>query len=134
MQRTHPPQTPLTDEWGRGLDPMALDPQILRENGHPNRSLRQVRGLFARNSQGAPDPGIYPAAVTSYRAVKAHCLTCAEDAADVRQCRVTSCPFWPYRAGRNPFHASRGRATSPAGLFRPKGAGKTDNPADEAGL
>lgn len=40
------------------------------------------------------------------KAIRAKCLDCCgENAAEVRKCTATDCPLWPFRMGRNPFHA-----------------------------
>ena len=34
------------------------------------------------------------------KAIRARCLECAANSADVRRCEFTDCPLWPYRMGR----------------------------------
>lgn len=45
----------------------------------------------------------HPASPT--KAIRAKCLDCAENEAEVRKCTATACPLWPFRMGRNPFHS-----------------------------
>jgi hypothetical protein len=41
--------------------------------------------------------------------IRAKCLDCCCDQpGEVRICRITSCPLWPYRMGTNPFAKPRG--------------------------
>lgn len=116
----------LLDNNGDGRDPMQLSAETLRDNGHPKRSLAQLRSAYARTAAGKPDPGLYPAGMTTYRAVKDVCMGCAgDDARMVRTCIITNCPLWPYRTGRNPHSAKRGVATSPNTLFRRETHGTT---------
>jgi hypothetical protein len=45
-------------------------------------------------------------------AIRAKCVDCSGGSlSEVRKCVAFRCPLWPYRMGRNPFHA---RATSRA--------------------
>jgi hypothetical protein len=40
------------------------------------------------------------------KAIRAKCLDCTgEQPAEVRKCVAVDCSLWPYRMGRNPFHA-----------------------------
>lgn len=44
------------------------------------------------------------------RAIRAKCLDCCvQDASEVRKCRQTDCPLWPYRMGTNVFHSRAGK-------------------------
>lgn len=62
-----------------GLDPGKLSKSELEALGHPKS---------------------YP------KIIRAKCLDCAGgQAAEVRKCPAHDCPLWPYRMGRNPFHA-----------------------------
>jgi hypothetical protein len=39
------------------------------------------------------------------KAIRAKCVDCcAGDMSEVRKCVTVSCPLWPFRMGRNPFH------------------------------
>ncbi len=38
------------------------------------------------------------------KAIRAKCLDCAFNEAEVRKCVQYSCPLWPFRMGKNPFH------------------------------
>lgn len=40
------------------------------------------------------------------KAIRAKCLDCsAGNAAEIRKCVAYGCALWPFRMGRNPFHA-----------------------------
>ncbi len=60
-----------------GKDPRQISATDLRTLGHPES---------------------YP------KIIRAKCLDCAENEAEVRKCVQTSCPLWPLRMGSNPFH------------------------------
>jgi hypothetical protein len=37
------------------------------------------------------------------KAIRAKCLDCScHQPSQVRECHITACPLWPFRAGRNP--------------------------------
>ena len=38
------------------------------------------------------------------RAIRAHCLGCAQSAHEVTLCPISDCPLYPFRFGKNPFH------------------------------
>ena len=39
------------------------------------------------------------------KAIRAKCVNCCGgDMSEARKCVSTSCPLWPMRMGRNPFH------------------------------
>ena len=62
-----------------GLDPVNLSKSDLEALGHPKS---------------------YP------KIIRAKCLYCVEgQASEVRKCVAHDCALWPYRMGRNPFHA-----------------------------
>lgn len=40
------------------------------------------------------------------KAIRAKCLDCCGGMeSEVRKCVIPACPLWPFRMGRNPFHA-----------------------------
>lgn len=40
------------------------------------------------------------------RAIRAHCVECCGGSyAEANKCTATGCTLWPYRMGKNPFHA-----------------------------
>lgn len=40
------------------------------------------------------------------KAIRAKCLDCCGgQVAEARKCTATGCPLWPFRMGKNPFHA-----------------------------
>jgi len=39
------------------------------------------------------------------RAIRAKCMDCVYSSSEVAKCIHHSCPLWPFRMGRNPFHA-----------------------------
>ena len=38
------------------------------------------------------------------KAIRAKCLDCVYSLSEVRKCVQYSCPLWPMRMGKNPFH------------------------------
>jgi hypothetical protein len=45
------------------------------------------------------------------KAIRSKCRDCVYSDAEIRKCVQASCPLWPFRMGRNPFHGqSRGAA------------------------
>lgn len=39
------------------------------------------------------------------KTIREKCLDCCgQQHLEVRLCQCTSCPLWPYRMGKNPFH------------------------------
>lgn len=46
------------------------------------------------------------------RAIRANCRACVGSETEIRKCVQHSCPLWPMRMGRNPFH---GAAKHPGG-------------------
>jgi hypothetical protein len=70
-----------------GLAPGSITKSDLRALGHPESPIKAIR---------------------------AKCIDCCVGRMDeVRKCVSTSCALWPYRMGRNPFHAKAGKRTSP---------------------
>jgi hypothetical protein len=66
-------------------DPRELSPEDLAAIGHEKQPLLRV--------------------------IRANCIQCqGGNAADMRRCRCTGCPFWPYRMATNPFAAARSEA------------------------
>ena len=37
------------------------------------------------------------------KVIRAHCLDCAYNAAEVARCPCTKCNLWPFRFGKNPY-------------------------------
>lgn len=78
----------------------------------PNNPLLQPSPYEADNGQliGRDPKSIsadeyraaYPDPVWGLKAVRAKCLDCADNAAEVRKCVVTACPLWPLRMGSVP--------------------------------
>jgi hypothetical protein len=61
-----------------GRDPRKMTAEELTELGHQRRPL--------------------------LRAIRANCVECCAGLeAEVRRCRMSACPMWPYRMGTNPF-------------------------------
>jgi len=45
---------------------------------------------------------------TPLKAIRANCLDCMGGSAQyVRECGLRSCPLWPFRSGKNPFHGAK---------------------------
>ena len=93
---------------------MAIPVETLRASGH---GPREARNVIAALGDEPIDPTI-----RRLTELRRHCLSCAENAAEVRRCAVIDCPLWPFRMGRNPHNARRGKNP-----FTEKGA-----PAQEA--
>ncbi len=42
------------------------------------------------------------------KVIRKKCLDCcAYHHAEVRQCPIQTCPLWPFRMGKNPFHTRK---------------------------
>ena len=81
----------------------------LNEKGHFKTSLGKIRYEFAKNAAGQYQQDDYPYHITRMSDIKLHCSDCAGSESSRRNCRVTNCPFWPYRLGKNPFHGGNGQ-------------------------
>jgi hypothetical protein len=47
--------------------------------------------------------------LTPIKAIRAKCLDCSNYLpSQVRECRITDCPLWPYRMGTNPARKGKG--------------------------
>lgn len=69
-----------------GIDPAFLSKGDLKGLGHPTSPLKAIR---------------------------ANCVACCGDSyAEANKCTATGCQLWPYRMGRNPFHAKAKRKFS----------------------
>ena len=69
-----------------GIDPVFLSKRDLKGLGHPTSPLKAIR---------------------------ANCVACNGDSyAEANKCTATGCQLWPYRMGRNPFHAKAKRKLS----------------------
>jgi hypothetical protein len=64
---------------------------------------RKARAVIAALGDEPIDPTI-----RRLTELRRHCLTCAENAAEVRRRSIIDCPLWPYRMGRNPHNPQRG--------------------------
>ena len=106
---TEPHPLGLTDSRGQvravGRDPMTIPVETLRASGHGPREARNVIGALG-------DEPIDPT-IRRLTELRRHCLSCAENAAEVRRCAVIDCPLWAFRMGRNPHNPRRG--TNPFG-------------------
>ena len=90
------------DENGRrvGRDPMDIPLDLLTASGHP--------ALRTRSLKAAMKDVVLVDELKRHKDLRQQCLTCAENAAEVRHCAVIDCPFWLYRTGRNPHNPRRG--------------------------
>jgi len=72
--------SPFENDLGEliGRDPREVDPEDLKALGHP---------------------------VGVMQAIRANCIDCAGNTAEVRKCVFIECPMWPLRMGVNPLHA-----------------------------
>lgn len=42
------------------------------------------------------------------RAIRMKCLDCCcQQQAEVRKCRIESCPLWEFRMGKDPYHSRK---------------------------
>jgi hypothetical protein len=90
-------------KWTRrvGRDPLTLSVEVLTAAGHGPRRTRDI--IAAMGGEEVIDPTI-----REYSDLRRHCLSCKENAAEVRRCAIINCPMWPYRMGRNPHNPQRG--------------------------
>jgi hypothetical protein len=52
------------------------------------------------------ETGTFPAGYSVMDAIRRKCLDCSGfQQVEVADCHITRCALWPYRMGRNPFHA-----------------------------
>lgn len=84
-----------------GRDPMTIPTETLTAAGHGRRSTASI--VSAMGEVDLVD------GLKRYKDLRRHCLSCAENSAEVRRCAIIDCPIWPYRAGRNPHNPARGR-------------------------
>lgn len=107
----------LLDANGHGRDPLQVPVSEL-ETVRPNRvDARTVIGRYNREGSHS-----YPLNVLLTRLRDLLCKPCTErdgwsfgggehvaQSTAIRRCAVTTCPVWPFRRGRNPFSARRGK-------------------------
>lgn len=86
-----------------------METETLNQLGHFKTSLRQIRFEFAKNAAGQFQADDYPHHITKYSDIRSHCDGCAGSNIQRVNCQVTSCPFYPYRNGKNPFHKGNGQ-------------------------
>lgn len=73
-----------------------------RENGETPNELAFSRGLAHMDTLCSD----YPRNKAPVAAIRRKCLDCVcGNRAEVARCHIVACPLWPYRMGRNPFHA-----------------------------
>jgi len=71
---------------------------------------------------------------TPMKAVRAHCVECCGGSyAEANKCTATGCALWPYRMGRNPFHA-RAKTRKPATAVTVQASNPTASNAILGGL
>ena len=99
-----------------GLDPMEVDPAVLTVAGHPPRRTSAVVAAYDR-IMGGEIFAVEFTRIKRHGNIRDYCLTCVENAAEVRRCTTFWCPFWPYRMGKNPHNPRRG--TNPFSARRP---------------
>ena len=101
---TEPHPLGLSDSRGQvravGRDPMTIHVETLRASGHGPREARRVIGALG-------DEPVDPT-IKRLTELRRHCLSCAENAAEVRRCAIINCPLWAFRMGRNPHNPRRG--------------------------
>jgi hypothetical protein len=90
-----------------GLDPLEIDPAVLTAAGHPPRRTSAVVAAYDR-IMGGEIFAVEFTRIKRHGNIRDYCLTCIENAAEVRRCTTFRCPFWPYRMGKNPHNPRRG--------------------------
>lgn len=108
---------PLLDDAGRGRDPLKVPVSDLKDAGLGPLRASAVIGRYNRTGGHSYDA---KCALTGLRDLL--CKPCTErdswsfgggehvsQVTAIRQCAVLGCPVWPYRMGRNPFSARRGK-------------------------
>jgi hypothetical protein len=83
-----------------GRDPMTLPTDVLTSAGH---GPRRTEAIVSALGDIALVDGL-----KGYGDLRRQCLSCAENAAEVRRCIIIDCAAWPYRMGRNPHNPRRG--------------------------
>lgn len=97
-------------EGREGKDPLTIPAELLSAAGHPRRSINELRIAMGYTTRGEKDRDLRPMHVKSYTQIKTFCAKeCAGGEADAMACRVTNCPFWAYRTGKNPHDKRRGK-------------------------
>lgn len=71
----------------------------------------ETQGILPKNAAISEDLGHTKRALI--KVIRAKCLDCAHDPSEVRKCVSVSCPLWPYRMGKNPFHTRAKTANNP---------------------
>jgi hypothetical protein len=89
-----------------GLNPLEIDPAVLTAAGHPPRRTSAVVAAFNKIMGGE----IFAVArIKRHSDIRAYCMTCVANSAEVRRCTTFWCPFWPYRMGKNPHSPRLGK-------------------------
>lgn len=109
--------SPLLDPCGHGRDPMKVPVLDLENAGLRRERARAVVSQY--NRAGEHD---YPTNVPLTGLRDLLCKPCTErdswsfgggehvaQSTAIRQCAIVDCPVWPFRTGRNPFSARRGK-------------------------
>lgn len=89
VEKTYLTTSPHAADRGEmiGINPSFLSVETLQGLGHPEKPMKAIR---------------------------THCVGCCGGSyAEANKCTATGCPLWPYRMGRNPFHA-RSKIRKPA--------------------
>jgi hypothetical protein len=76
--------------------PMYLEPSPYEIDGG---------ALIGRDPRDIPAhewPFLLPDALIGMKAIRAKCLDCSHNAAEVRKCTAHDCPLWPLRMGSQP--------------------------------
>jgi len=84
----------------RNPDSPYLEPSVNAYDGGQNVGVNPSRiSLRDLKELGCPQKPLL--------AIRANCLECCGDSpSEARKCTATGCNLWPYRFGKNPFHAS----------------------------
>jgi hypothetical protein len=73
------------------------------------RSRTELAAVWPPTAEAAREAKHEP--VSPLRAIRAKCLDCCcGQISEVRRCEAVSCPLWPFRAGRHPWHSLAGKS------------------------
>jgi len=80
------------------------------------QSRTQLAAIWPPNADVAHEAG--HSRLSPLRAIREKCIDCSGGSiAEARRCEAVSCALWPFRAGRHPWIALRGKTPSGDGDF-----------------
>jgi hypothetical protein len=99
--------TELVDGHRAGLNPMEIDPEILKKAGHGPRRTRAI-------AAAVPMPVYEDDNIHKHSDIRQLCRECSScNLAEIRGCSHIDCAAWPYRMGKNPHNPRRGKNPFP---------------------